>query len=95
MNEPTFDGERVNIIPEVTAALKAFIDAGFLSATQDFENNGMQLPWTLAQACLAWFNAANISTAAYPFLAIANGNLIEVFGTAEQKARWLRGRRCR
>ncbi|UCH47611.1 MAG: acyl-CoA dehydrogenase [Betaproteobacteria bacterium] len=93
LNEPTFDGKRVSMIPEVGEALRAFNDAGFLSATQDFDDNGMQLPWTVAQACLAWFHAANISTAAYPFLSIANGNLMEVFGSEQQKARYLPGLR--
>jgi len=93
LNEPTFDGKHVTIIPEVAEALRAFVDAGFLSATQDFERNGMQLPWSVAQACLAWFNAANVSTAAYPFLTIANGNLIEVFGNAQQQSRYLDGLR--
>ena len=93
LNEPTFDGERVSMIPEVSEALREFNEAGFLSATQDFETNGMQLPWTVAQACLAWFNAANVSTAAYPFLTIANGNLIQTFGTANQKGRYLPGLR--
>ncbi len=90
-NEPTFDGERVSMIPEVGEALHDFNDAGFLSATQDFSDNGMQLPWTVAQACLAWFNAANVSTAAYPFLTIANANLIREFGSDKQKARYLDG----
>ena len=49
----------------------------------------MQLPVTVAQACLAIFNAANVSTAAYPFLTIANANLIEAFGSPEQKAKYL------
>ncbi len=93
LNEPTFDGERVSMIPEVSEGLREFNEAGFLSATQDFETNGMQLPWTVAQACLAWFNAANVSTAAYPFLTIANGNLIQTFGTAQQKGRYLPGLR--
>ncbi len=93
LHEPTFDGKRVSMIPEVAEALRAFNDAGFLSATQDFNDNGMQLPWTVAQACLAWFHAANTATAAYPFLTIANGNLIEVFGSAQQKARYLPGLR--
>ncbi|KPK35317.1 MAG: acyl-CoA dehydrogenase [Betaproteobacteria bacterium SG8_40] len=93
LNEPTFDGKRVSMIPEVAEALREFNDAGFLSATQDFGENGMQLPWTVAQACLAWFNAANVSTAAYPFLTIANGNLIQTFGTAGQKDRYLPGLR--
>jgi alkylation response protein AidB-like acyl-CoA dehydrogenase len=91
LNEPTFDGERVSMIPEVGEALRDFNDAGFLSATQDFSDDGMQLPWTVAQACLAWFNAANVSTAAYPFLTIANANLIRAFGTDQQKARYLGG----
>ena len=49
----------------------------------------MQLPVTVAQACLAMFNAANVSTAAYPFLTIANANLIEAFGSEEQKRQYL------
>ena len=88
-NEPHFEGGKVVMIPEVGQALQAFRQAGFMSASQDFELGGMQLPWTVAQACFAWFNAANVSTAAYPFLTIANANLIRAFGTAEQKQRYL------
>ena len=91
LNEPTFDGERVSMIPEVADALREFNSAGFLSSTQDFDDDGMQLPWTVAQTCLAWFNAANVSTAAYPFLSIANANLIRAFGSDDQKARYLPG----
>jgi alkylation response protein AidB-like acyl-CoA dehydrogenase len=89
LNEPRFDGVRVEIIPEVGEALEAFREAGFLAAAQDLEHGGMQLPWTLAQACFAWFNAANVSTAAYPFLTIANANLIRNFGSAAQKQKYL------
>ena len=89
LNEPRFDGIRVEIIPEVGEALEAFREAGFLAAAQDFEHGGMQLPWTLAQACFAWFNAANVSTAAYPFLTIANANLIRNFGSTAQKQKYL------
>jgi alkylation response protein AidB-like acyl-CoA dehydrogenase len=89
LNEPRFVDGRVEMIPEVKEALRAFSDAGFMAAAQDAELGGMQLPWTVAQACFAWFNAANVSTAAYPFLTVANANLIRVFGTPEQKARYL------
>ncbi len=89
LNEPRFSGGKVQMIPEVGEALEAFRKAGFMSASQDFELGGMQLPWTVAQACFAWFNAANVSTAAYPFLTIANANLIRAFGTTEQKQRYL------
>jgi len=89
LNEPTFDGKQVHIIPEVKRALEVFCKAGLLAAGKDYAQGGMQLPVTVAQACLAIFNAANVSTAAYPFLTIANANLIEAFGTADQKTKYL------
>src|SRR5512141_3490040 len=54
LNEPRYDGIQVEIIPEVGEALNAFREAGFMAASQDFELGGMQLPWTVAQACFAW-----------------------------------------
>jgi len=89
LNEPRFDGIRVEIIAEVGEALDAFCDAGFMAAAQDIELGGMQLPWTVAQSCFAWFNAANISTAGYCFLTIANANLILAFGSEAQKRKYL------
>src|SRR3954471_14054800 len=89
LNEPRFENGKVNIIPEVAEALLAFRNAGFMAAAQDFELGGMQLPWTVAQACFAWFNAANISTAGYPFLTIANANLIRTFGSPAQRQKYL------
>ncbi len=83
--EPQFDGERVHIIPEVGQALAAYAEAGFLAAPFDYDAGGMQLPWTINQACNAIFMSANAATAAYPFLAIAAGNVINSFGSQEQK----------
>ncbi len=39
---------------------------------------------TVAQAGFAWFSAANVSTAGYLMLTIANANLLAEFGTQEQ-----------
>jgi alkylation response protein AidB-like acyl-CoA dehydrogenase len=89
LNEPRFEDGRVVMIPEVKEALDAFCEAGFMSASFDAEWGGMQLPVTLAQACFAIFNGANIATAAYPFLTIANANLLSVFGSEEQKRTYL------
>ncbi len=88
-HEPQFDGRSVRMIPEVKTAVDAFRRAGFMAAAKDYASGGMQLPVTVAQACLALFNAANVSTAAYPFLTIANANLIEAFGSENQKRRYL------
>src|SRR5262245_29524413 len=54
-HEPQFDGERVSMIREVKAALEAFCQSGFMAAAKDYEVGGMQLPVTVAQACLALF----------------------------------------
>ncbi|WP_428851781.1 acyl-CoA dehydrogenase [Imbroritus primus] len=88
-NEPTFDGERVHMIPEVAEAVKAFADGGFMAAPHDEEWGGMQLPITINQACLALFRAANVGSSAYSFLTSANANLIRAFGTESQKQRFL------
>ena len=53
--EPTFDGERVTMIPEVAEALKVFADAGLTGSNLDYEVGGMQLPSTVSSACFAWF----------------------------------------
>lgn len=88
-NEPRFDGERVHVIPEVKEALDAFNAAGLVAAAHDFELGGMQLPIVMAQACFSLFKGANVATAAYPFLSIANANVIRRFGSEAQKARYL------
>ncbi|MEM7466840.1 MAG: acyl-CoA dehydrogenase [Pseudomonadota bacterium] len=88
-NEPAFNGETVDIIPEVKQALDTFVEAGFMGASAAFEHGGMQLPWTVLQACNAYFNAANISTTAYPFITVAAANLLALYGSETQKETYL------
>ncbi|MHA6794005.1 acyl-CoA dehydrogenase [Pseudonocardia bannensis] len=83
-HEPQFDGERVTIIDEVKAALDVLAETGIIAAGMDGEVGGMQLPSVVAQACFMWFHAANVGTAAYPFLTIANANLLLAHGSPEQ-----------
>ncbi|MEH6402585.1 MAG: acyl-CoA dehydrogenase [Sneathiella sp.] len=88
-NEPTFDGEKVHIIPEVKTALDAYIQAGFMGAQHDYSDGGMQLPTTIALACSAIFNSANVGTSGYPFLTIGASNVIRAFGNDVQKKTFL------
>ncbi|NMM89912.1 acyl-CoA dehydrogenase [Rhodococcus sp. SRB_17] len=88
-HEPTFDGERVHLIPEVREALDAFCAAGFLAPTKDYEQGGMQLPVVVAQACSALFKSANGATTSYVGLTLGNANVIERFGSAAQKRKYL------
>jgi alkylation response protein AidB-like acyl-CoA dehydrogenase len=87
--EPAFEGGSVAIIPEIGEALDAFYAAGFGSMSFKESIGGMGLPWIVAQTCLAIFMSANVSTAAYALLTGAAANLLEAFGTDEQKAWFL------
>ncbi|RZT85990.1 butyryl-CoA dehydrogenase [Pseudonocardia sediminis] len=87
--EPTFDGETVTIPSEVKAALEVFAETGIVGAGMDSSVGGLQMPAVVAQACFAWFHAANVGTAAYPFLTIAAANLLRAHGTPEQIETWV------
>ncbi len=89
-HEPRLEGESVAIIPEVKAALDAFSAAGLMAAGHDYDYDGMQLPSVVEKAVSAYFTAANIGTAAYLFLTIANANTLLKTATALQIARFVR-----
>ena len=88
-NEPEYVNGEARLIPEVKPAVDAFLEAGFLNATRTFEQGGMQLPNLLSQACFAHFQSANIATSSYAMLTMGAANLIEAFGSEEQKQRFL------
>lgn len=83
-NEPTFDGDKVTVIPEVKQALDAFAEADLISMGMDQALGGAQLPMTVAEAGFAWFAAANVSTTGYLMLTMANANLLAKFASPEQ-----------
>jgi alkylation response protein AidB-like acyl-CoA dehydrogenase len=82
--EPSFDGTRVSVIPEVKEAVDAFARADLLGMSMDYELGGAQLPTTVAGAGSALFQAANIGTSGYLWLTLANANLLATYGTPEQ-----------
>ncbi len=88
-NEPTFDGENVHLIPETKVAWDAFVEAGFLAAHEDHDEDGAQLPEVIFRIIMSYINAANIGTAAYPFISIGVINLLRAFGSDDQKALYL------
>lgn len=89
LEEPRFVDGQVKTIPETAEAIRAFAESGLLVASGDYALGGMQLPWTVAQACYAHFHAANVATFAYCFLSIAASNLIQRFGSPEQQRRFM------
>lgn len=90
LDEPTFDGTTVHLIPQVGEALAAFAGSGLLSGSMDDEIGGMQLPQVVHRACFAWLQAANIATSAYPLLTMANANLLLEYAAPEHVERFVR-----
>lgn len=88
-NEPRFVDGRVEIMPEVGAALAAYAEAGFFAAGIDRDLGGLQLPYIVTMAINGMFTAANLGVANYSFLTIANANLLAAFASAEQQALFL------
>ncbi len=82
--EPQFDGEKV-ILPQATHdAYKAYAESGMLSAAQDYEIGGMQLPYTVEAAANAFFAMASVSIGS-GMLTSGNANLLMVHGSEMQK----------
>ena len=83
--EPRFDGEKV-ILPQATHdANRAYAGSGMLSAAQDYDEGGMQLPYTIEAAANAFFAMASVSIGS-SLLTKGNANLLLVHGTETQKA---------
>ena len=82
--EPHFDGEKV-VLPKATHdAHKAFVESGMMSAAQDYDIGGMQLPYTLSAAANSFFAMASVSIGSN-MLTSGNANLLMVHGTDMQK----------
>jgi butyryl-CoA dehydrogenase len=84
IQEPQFDGEKV-ILPQVTfEAQRAYAESGMLSAAQDYDMGGMQLPYTIEAAANSFFACASVSIGT-GMLTTGNANLLMVHGTPLQK----------
>jgi butyryl-CoA dehydrogenase len=82
--EPQFDGEKV-ILPQATQdAYDAYAASGMLSAAQNYDIGGMQLPYTVEAAANAFFSIASVSIGS-GMLTTGNANLLMVHGTEMQK----------
>ncbi|HBJ91358.1 MAG TPA: acyl-CoA dehydrogenase, partial [Hyphomonadaceae bacterium] len=88
-NEPKFVDGKVEIIPEVGEALSALGEAGLFAAGFDEAVGGLQLPWVVTTNINGIFTAANLSVANYAFLTVGAANMLNTFGTDEQKDAYL------
>lgn len=88
-HEPEFADGQVTIIPEVKAALDAFIEAGLPAASFAEAHGGMQLPYVISQAMAFIFGAANVATSAYALLSAGAANVLASYGSEQQQRLYL------
>ncbi|WP_137891405.1 acyl-CoA dehydrogenase [Ramlibacter sp. 2FC] len=82
--EPKVEGDKV-VLPRAThEAHQAYAASGMLSAAQDYEIGGMQLPYTVEAAANAFFAMASVSMGS-GMLTVGNANLLMAHGSELQK----------
>ena len=82
--EPRVENGKV-VLPQATQdAFDAYAASGMLSAAQDYDIGGMQLPFAVEAAANAFFSKASVSINA-SLLSVGNANLLMAHGTALQK----------
>lgn len=80
---------KVKMVEGSKAAMDNLCEAGFIAANLDGEYGGLQLPATVSNACMSFFQAANVGLCGLPMLTIGVANLINVYGDEEQKSKFL------
>jgi acyl-CoA dehydrogenase len=88
-DEPRFDGTTVTTPAALRKALGALADTGLVAAAQDEPLGGMQLPIVIEKAAYTYLNAASVAASAYPFLTIANCNLLLAYATPALVQAWV------
>jgi alkylation response protein AidB-like acyl-CoA dehydrogenase len=82
--EPRFDGETVVLPKAAHEAYDAYAASGMLSAAQDYEIGGMQLPYTVEAAAGTFFALGSVSISSH-MLSVGNANLLLAHGTPMQR----------
>ncbi len=89
VHEPTFDGTQVTVDDCLRPGLRAWLESGLHAAPFPAELGGLELPYAASQALQIPLNATAGSGSGYLFLTQAAANMLNVMGSAEQKARYL------
>ena len=78
------EGDQVVLPAATKAAWDAYAESGLLSAAQDHDIGGLQLPYTVEAAANAFFSKASVSICS-SMLSVGNANLLMAHGTDAQK----------
>jgi len=87
--EPQLVEGRIRVHPAMRDLLREFGNGGWISAMAPASDGGLELPYTISNACLFVFGAANYSATAFPYLSAGASNLLISFARPELKASYL------
>lgn len=87
--EPYLDQGRVVLPVELSNAMRALAEGGFLATSFAEEHGGLGLPFTLSQACGSLLAAANVGFHSYAMLTQGAANLLVHFGSEVQRRHWI------
>lgn len=82
--EPSLEDGGVRVLPAVQEALQALAESGFFAAPFPASVDGLDVPEIVHAASLGTFMAANIATASYAMLTVANARLLLAHGSPAQ-----------
>ena len=89
-HQPTFDGTKVHLIPELKPAIAAVNASGIGSATADYDLGGMQLPPIIASAAGAYLSVAGGVGMGYNLLTTASANLLQAHASDDLIETWVK-----
>jgi alkylation response protein AidB-like acyl-CoA dehydrogenase len=84
-----FEKGKVRVPEAYHDAFKKYCEGGWIAASVDVESGGQGLPESVGMAAAEMFVGASVSLTTYPGLTRGAANLIESFGTPEQKKLFL------
>jgi alkylation response protein AidB-like acyl-CoA dehydrogenase len=84
-----FDDGTVTVPPEFHEPYQKFCEGGWTAPSESYDYGGQQMPMMLNYLTQTLFFAANQSLMVYTCLTHSAGKVIEIFGTDEQKNKYL------
>jgi alkylation response protein AidB-like acyl-CoA dehydrogenase len=85
----TYNDGKAVVPAEFHAAYKKFCEGGWTAPAESYDYGGQQMPTMLNYLTQMLFFAANQSLMVYTCLTHSAGKVIEIFGTDEQKSKYL------
>jgi butyryl-CoA dehydrogenase len=86
---PRLEGERVVTRPQMKELWRRICELDILSASQPYESDGGQLPFSIVTTALAYLYGSNVGVAGFAGLTFSAAHLIDAFGSEELRENFM------